>query len=192
MKLAMKHRSLCSMSFVMRICTCVIFLCLEAVLLCACNGYTGRLDGSTGSGDITREDIAGEGVVRDGAEVLSTAALESDSITDTASSLEGQPVTRKGYNPQMDFVYDEHDDIDIDDEYVGSLCGEAAKELETMFGPAEFYITADSNEDGSYTVNIRYNENTVTFSDNELQQIRMYINQEYKEVTLSEINIQGW
>ena len=28
----------------------------------------------------------------------------------------------------MDFAYDEHDDVDIDENYVGSLCGEATKE----------------------------------------------------------------
>lgn len=153
MKYAMKHRVLCSMSFVMRICVCVIFLCFGAVLFCACKSGT-------------------------------------DAGTDT--SLDGQPLTRKGYNPQMDFAYDEHEDVDIDENYVGSLCGEAARELETMFGPAEFYVTAESNEDGSYIVNVYYNEKAVSFSDDELEQIRMYINQEYKEVRLSEINIQGW
>ncbi len=119
----------------------------------------------------------------------------SDGVSEAAgadASLQGQPVTRKGYNPQKDFVYDEHDDVDIDENYVGSLCGEAARELETMFGPAEFYVTAEGNEDGSYIVNVYYNEKAASFSDDELEQIRMYINQEYKEVRLSEINIQGW
>ncbi|MFQ7394603.1 MAG: hypothetical protein ACLRMX_05350 [Lachnospira eligens] len=99
---------------------------------------------------------------------------------------------RKGYHPQMDFAYDEHDDVDIDENYVGSLCGEATKELETMFGPAEFYVTAESNGDDSYTIDVYYNEKAASFSDDEVEQIRMYINQEYKEVRLSEINIQGW
>ena len=61
-----------------------------------------------------------------------------------------------------------------------------------MFGPAEFYVAAVHNEDESYTINVMYNEKAVSFSDEELQQINMYINQEYKEVRLSEINIQGW
>lgn len=156
MKLAMKHKGLCSMSFAVRICVCVVLLCAGAMMFCACKGGTGRSDGGA----------------------------------DT--SLQGQPVTRNGYNPQMDFAYDEHDDIDIDENYVDGLCGEATKELETMFGPAEFYVTADSNEDGSYTINVYYNEKAVSFSDDELEQMRIYINQEYKEVRLSEINIQGW
>ena len=101
-------------------------------------------------------------------------------------------MTRKGYNPQMDFVYDEHDDVDVDEDYVNTLCGEAGRQLEEMFGPAEFYVAAVHNEDESYTINVMYNEKAVSFSDEELQQINMYINQEYKEVRLSEINIQGW
>ena len=66
------------------------------------------------------------------------------------------------------------------------------QKLETMFGPAEFYVTAESNEDDSYTIDVYYNEKAASFSDDEVEQIRMYINQEYKEVRLSEINIQGW
>lgn len=179
MKLAMKHRSLYSMSFVMCICACVIFLCFGAVLLCAYKSGTGRSDSGTDMNTGAVESTYD-----------SRSVIGTDKGTDT--SLDGQPVTRKGYNPQMDFAYDEHDDIDIDDEYVGSLCGEAARELETMFGPAEFYITAEGNEDSSYIVNVYYNEKAASFSDDELEQMRMYINQEYKEVRLSEINIQGW
>ena len=176
-KLVMKHRSLYFMPFVMRTCTCVIFLYFGTVLLCACKSDVGRSDGGT---DMNT------GVVEN--------TYDSQSVigTDAATSLEGQPVMRKGYNPQMDFAYDEHDDVDIDENYVGSLCGEATKELETMFGPAEFYVTAESNEDDSYTIDVYYNEKAASFSDDEVEQIRMYINQEYKEVRLSEINIQGW
>ena len=176
-KLVMKHRSLYFMPFVMRTCTCVIFLYFGTVLLCACKSDVGRSDGGT---DMNT------GVVEN--------TYDSQSVigTDAATSLEGQPVTRKGYNPQMDFAYDEHDDVDIDENYIGSLCGEATKELETMFGPAEFYVTVDSNEDGSYTIDVYYNKKAASFSDDEVEQIRMYINQEYKEVRLSEINIQGW
>lgn len=179
MKLAMKHSSLYSMSFVMRTCACVIFLCFGAVLLCACKSGTDRSDGGTDMNTGAEESTYD-----------SRSVIGTDAATDI--SLEGQPVTRKGYNSQMDFVYDEHDEVDIDENYVGSLCGEAARELETMFGPAEFYVTAEGNEDGSYIVNVYYNEKAASFSDDELEQIRMYINQEYKEVRLSEINIQGW
>ena len=42
------------------------------------------------------------------------------------------------------------------------------------------------------TIDVYYNEKAASFSDDEVEQIRMYINQEYKEVRLSEINIQGW
>ena len=179
MKFAMKHRGLCSMSFVMRICVCVMFLCFGAVLFCACKSGAVRSDGGT---DMNT------GVVESTYD--SQSVIGTDAGTDT--SLDGQLVTRKGYNPQMDFAYDEHDDVDIDENYVGSLCGEAARELETMFGPAEFYVTAECNEDGSYIIDVHYNEKAAFFTDDELEQIRMYINQEYKEVRLSEINIQGW
>ena len=172
MKFAMKHGGLCSMSFVLRICSCVVFLCTWVAFLCACEGNASK--------------ISNTGVEE------STYVLQSGIGTDAATSLEGQPVMRKGYNPQMDFAYDEHDDVDIDENYVGSLCGEATKELETMFGPAEFYVTAESNEDDSYTIDVYYNEKAASFSDDEVEQIRMYINREYKEVRLSEINIQGW
>lgn len=157
MKFAMKHGGLCSMSFVLRICLCVVFLCTWVAFLCACEGNASK--------------ISNTGVEE------STYVLQSGIGTDAATSLEG---------------YDEHDDVDIDENYVGSLCGEATKELETMFGPAEFYVTAESNEDDSYTIDVYYNEKAASFSDDEVEQIRMYINQEYKEVRLSEINIQGW
>ena len=114
MKFAMKHGGLCSMSFVLRICLCVVFLCTWVAFLCACEGNASK--------------ISNTGVEE------STYVLQSGIGTDAATSLEGQPVMRKGYNPQMDFAYDEHDDVDIDENYVGSLCGEATKELETMFG----------------------------------------------------------
>ena len=176
-KLVMKHRSLYFMPFVMRTCTCVIFLYFGTVLLCACKSDVGRSDGGT---DMNT------GVVEN--------TYDSQSVigTDAATSIEGMPVTRKGYNPQMDFVYDEHDDVDVDEDYVNTLCGEAGRQLEEMFGPAEFYVAAVHNEDESYTINVMYNEKAVSFSDEELQQINMCINQEYKEVRLSEINIQGW
>ncbi len=45
------------------------------------------------------------------------------------TSLEGQPVMRKGYNPQMDFAYDEHDDVDIDENYVGAYAVKPQKNL---------------------------------------------------------------
>ena len=119
MKFAMKHGGLCSMSFVLRICSCVVFLCTWVAFLCACEGNASK--------------ISNTGVEE------STYVLQSGIGTDAATSLEGQPVMRKGY-----------------------------------------------------TIDVYYNEKAASFSDDEVEQIRMYINQEYKEVRLSEINIQGW
>ena len=82
------------MSFVLRICSCVVFLCTWVAFLCACEGNASK--------------ISNTGVEE------STYVLQSGIGTDAATSLEGQPVMRKGYNPQMDFAYDEHDDVDID------------------------------------------------------------------------------
>lgn len=99
---------------------------------------------------------------------------------------------KRGYNPEMAFDYDEHEDIEVDDNYVSSLCAEAVRELEAMFGPAEFYIKAENSGEDSYTLNIMYNGKAAEFDDDELQQIYAYIGQEYKEVKLTDINIQSW
>ena len=99
---------------------------------------------------------------------------------------------KRGYNPEMAFDYDEHEDIEVDDNYVSSLCSEAVRELEVMFGPAEFYIRAENSGEDSYTLNIMYNGKAAEFDDDELQQIYAYIGQEYKEVKLTGINIQSW
>ena len=92
----------------------------------------------------------------------------------------------------MAFNYDEHEDIEVDDNYVASLCTEAVRELEAMFGPAEFYIKAENSGEDSYILNIMYNGKAAEFDDDELQQIYAYIGQEYKEVKLTDINMQSW
>ena len=168
MKLVIKHRGLCSMSFII----CIIFLCICVSGLCACRTNINGNVSEESVSEVLKEDNSGN---------------ESESSGNIQASVMG-----RGYNPQMDFVYDEHDDVDVDEDYVNTLCGEAGRQLEEMFGPAEFYVAAVHNEDESYTINVMYNEKAVSFSDEELQQINMYINQEYKEVRLSEINIQGW
>ena len=43
MKFAMKHGGLCSMSFVLRICSCVVFLCTWVAFLCACEGNASKI-----------------------------------------------------------------------------------------------------------------------------------------------------
>lgn len=106
--------------------------------------------------------------------------------------IECQVNLKRGYNPEMAFDYDEHEDIEVDDNYVSSLCSEAVRELEVMFGPAEFYIRAENSGEDSYTLNIMYNGKAAEFDDDELQQIYAYIGQEYKEVKLTGINIQSW
>lgn len=173
----MKCRGLCSMSFVMRICACVIFLCFGAVLLCACK--SGARQGIQEKDSVTSV-------------ITETDAVGKDAETIVSDIQESEQVTRKGYNPEMAFDYDEHEDIEINEDYVTGLCAEAVRELEGMFGPAEFYVKATHNEDESYIINVGYNKQAAAFTEEELQQIKMYINQEYKEVTLSEINIQGW
>ena len=96
--------------------------------------------------------------------------------------LENKKAARKGYNPEMAFNYDEHEDIEVDDNYVASLCAEAVRELEVMFGPAEFYIKAENS--GATAIHliscimVRLQNLTMT----NLQQIYAYIGQEYKEV----------
>lgn len=109
MKFAMKHGGLCSMSFVLRICSCVVFLCTWVAFLCACEGNASK--------------ISNTGVEE------STYVLQSGIGTDAATSLEGQPVMRKGYNPQMDFAYDEHDDVDIDEIMLAAYAVKPQKNL---------------------------------------------------------------
>lgn len=123
--------------------------------------------------------------------VLSACSIRNDkqSGVDDRMSDESE---KRGYNPEMAFDYDEHEDIEVDDNYVSSLCSEAVRELEVMFGPAEFYIRAENSGEDSYTLNIMYNGKAAEFDDDELQQIYAYIGQEYKEVKLTGINIQSW
>ena len=60
------------------------------------------------------------------------------------------------------------------------------------FGPAEFYIKAENSGEDRYILNIMYNGKAAEFDDDELQQIYAYIGQEYKEVKLTDINMQSW
>ena len=60
------------MSFVLRICSCVVFLCTWVAFLCACEGNASK--------------ISNTGVEE------STYVLQSGIGTDAATSLEGQPV----------------------------------------------------------------------------------------------------
>ncbi len=177
----MKHRGLYFMSFVMRICTCVIFLSAGTVFLCACNGGAEQ--------EILEQDSVASVIAETDAVVRDTGIPDSDVIAPEMQ--ESEQVTRKGYNPEMAFDYDEHEDIEINEDYVTGLCAEAMRELEGMFGPAEFYVKATHNEDDSYIISVKYNKQAVLFTEEELQQIKMYINHEYKEVSLSGIDIQG-
>lgn len=178
----MRNRGLYSMFFIMRICACVIFLFAGVAFLCACKGNAGQ-------GVQEKDSVAGVFTETD-------AVVKDDGISDSDTRVseiqESEQVTRKGYNPEMAFNYDEHEDIEVNEDYVAGLCAEAMRELEGMFGPAEFFVKAQHNEDDSYIINVEYNKQAASFTEEELQQIKMYINQEYKEVTLLEINIQGW
>lgn len=71
--------------------------------------------------------------------VLSGCSGRNEKQTGVADRMSGES-EKRGYNPEMAFDYDEHEDIEVDDNYVSSLCSEAVRELEVMFGPAEFYI----------------------------------------------------
>ena len=123
--------------------------------------------------------------------VLSGCSGRNEKQTGVADRMSGES-EKRGYNPEMAFDYDEHEDIEVDDNYVSSLCSEAVRELEVMFSPAEFYIRAENSGEDSYTLNIMYNGKAAEFDDDELQQIYAYIGQEYKEVKLTGINIQSW
>lgn len=123
--------------------------------------------------------------------VLSGCSGRNEKQTGVVDRMSGES-EKRGYNPEMAFDYDEHEDIEVDDNYVSSLCSEAVRELEVMFGPAEFYIRAENSGEDSYTLNIMYNGKAAEFDDDELQQIYAYIGQEYKEVKLTGINIQSW
>lgn len=178
----MRNRGLYSMSFVMRICACVIFLCFGAVLFCACK--SGALQGIQEKDSVASVIGETDAVVKD--------AGISDSHIKATEMRENEQVTRKGYNPEMAFNYDEHEAVEINEDYVAGLCAEAMRELEGMFGPAEFYVKAQHSEDDSYVIDVEYNKQAASFTEDELQQITMYINYEYKEINISEINIQGW
>ena len=176
----MKRVCLYSMYFVL----CVLCVCTMALVLSACSV---RNDKQSGVDD--RMSYESEPVT---AKAVPIERGTSGSENEVTTPLEGEKAARKGYNPEMAFNYDEHEDIEVDDNYVASLCAEAERELEVMFGPAEFYIRAENNGEDSYTINIMYNGEAAEFDDDELQQIYAYIGQEYKEVKLTDINIQSW
>ena len=182
MKFAMKHKGLCSMSFVLRVCSCVVFLCTWVAFLCACESDAGN--------DTQKMDFVTSAIGETDA-VVKDAGI-SDSHIKATEMRENEQVTRKGYNPEMAFNYDEHEAVEINEDYVAGLCAEAMRELEGMFGPAEFYVKAQHSEDDSYVIDVEYNKQAASFTEDELQQITMYINYEYKEINISEINIQGW
>lgn len=176
----MKRVCLYSMHFVL----CVLCVCTMALVLSACSG---RNDKQSGVDD--RMSYESEPVT---AKAVPIERGTSGSENEVTTPLENEKAARKGYNPEMAFNYDEHEDIEVDDNYVASLCAEAERELEVMFGPAEFYIRAENNGEDSYTINIMYNGEAAEFDDDELQQIYAYIGQEYKEVKLTDIYIQSW
>ncbi|RHD07311.1 hypothetical protein [Lachnospira eligens] len=176
----MKRVCLYSMYFVL----CVLCVCTMALVLSACSV---RNDKQLGVDD--RMSYESEPVT---AKAVPIERGTSGSENEVTTPLENEKAARKGYNPEMAFNYDEHEDIEVDDNYVASLCAEAERELEVMFGPAEFYIRAENNGEDSYTINIMYNGEAAEFDDDELQQIYAYIGQEYKEVKLTDINIQSW
>jgi hypothetical protein len=176
----MKRVCLYSMHFVL----CVLCVCTMALVLSACSI---RNDKQSGVDD--RMSDESEPVT---AKAVPIERGTSGSENEVTTPLEGEKAARKGYNPEMAFNYDEHEDIEVDDNYVAGLCSEAVRELEVMFGPAEFYIRAENNGEDSYTINIMYNGEAAEFDDDELQQIYAYIGQEYKEVKLTDINMQSW
>lgn len=176
----MKRVCLYSMHFVL----CVLCVCTMALVLSACSV---RNDKQSGVDD--RMSYESEPVT---AKAVPVERGTSGSENEVTTPLENEKAARKGYNPEMAFNYDEHEDIEVDDNYVASLCAEAERELEVMFGPAEFYIRAENNGEDSYTINIMYNGEAAEFDDDELQQIYAYIGQEYKEVKLTDIYIQSW
>lgn len=176
----MKRVCLYSMHFVL----CVLCVCTMALVFSACSGRNKK---QTGVDD--RMSDESEPVT---AKAVPIERGTSGSENEVTTPLENEKAARKGYNPEMAFNYDEHEDIEVNDNYVASLCAEAVIELEVMFGPAEFYIRAENNGEDSYTINIMYNGEAAEFDDDELQQIYAYIGQEYKEVKLTDINIQSW
>ena len=141
----MKSVCLYSMHFVL----CVLCVCTMALVLSACSG---RNEKQTGVDD--RMSDESEPVT---AKAVPIERGTSGSENEVTTPLEGEKAARKGYNPEMAFNYDEHEDIEVDDNYVASLCSEAVRELEVMFGPAEFYIKAENSGADSYTLNIMYN-----------------------------------
>ena len=113
----MKRRGLCSMSFVMRICTCVTFLSAVMAFLCACKGDAEQK---------IREQDSVASVITETDAVVKDAGSSDTGVSEIQES---EQVTRKGYNPEMAFDYDEHENIEINEDYVTGLCAEAMREL---------------------------------------------------------------
>lgn len=115
--------------------------------------------------------------------------VETDQETWTAD--EPQKVSSeagRGYNPQLDFVYDEPDDIEVDGEYINRLCAETQSELENMFGPAEFRVVSENMGEGC-TIKIMYDSKIMDMSDEQEGQICLYVKREFKDVNVSDIKI---
>ena len=114
-----------------------------------------------------------------------TAPGANDTLTDADALKIMQKLVKQGKDSATIYVQQGRQDLaDVELEQV--------KVIEVMFGPAEFYIRAENNGEDSYTINIMYNGEAAEFDDDELQQIYAYIGQEYKEVKLTDINIQSW
>lgn len=94
----------------------------------------------------------------------------------------------RGYNPQLDFAYDEHDNIEVDSDYINHLCTEAQSELENMFGTAEFRVASENLDEG-YTIEITYDSRLIDMSDEQEGQIYIYIKREFRDVSVSDIKI---
>ena len=105
----MKRVCLYSMHLVL----CVLCVCTMALVLSAC--YV-RNDKQTGVDD--RMSDESEPVT---AKAVHIERGTSGSENEVTAPLESEKATRKGYNPEMAFNYDEHEDIEVDDNYVASL-----------------------------------------------------------------------
>ena len=121
----MKRVCLYSMYFVL----CVLCVCTMALVLSACSV---RNDKQLGVDD--RMSYESEPVT---AKAVPIERGTSGSENEVTTPLESEKAARKGYNPEMAFNYDEHEDIEVDDNYVASLCAEAERELEEKMHGAE-------------------------------------------------------
>jgi len=126
-----------------------------------------------------------------GNEVHDDVEMQQETPQETWTAAEPQKVSLeagRGYNPQLDFAYDEHDNIEVDSDYINHLCAEVQSELEDMFGPAEFQVISENLEEG-YTIEITYDSKIIDMSDEQEDQIHIYIKREFKDVSVSDIKI---